>query len=256
MRLRGLFSIKSSLTLNPLEPTLPKPKGRHFKIDGLYYPGVSTILRATQSYEKIQALRRWRERVGTVEAQRITQEATSRGSLVHKLAETLLKGDDAAPIMAAATPEQQTLATPFWEQVQTIIPALHDPFLIEAVVAHPIGHYAGVIDLACYWEDELGRYPVVLDWKTSSKPKRTEYLEDYFLQLTAYGAALNRSQDLKIQWGILIVSSPETTQVCRVHLKDHFRGWLDRLHRFWQEQDHHPVQPRALAALREHYGLV
>jgi len=227
--------------------------GRHYQVNGCAYPGVSTILRATQSYEKIRALQRWRERVGEAEAQRISQEATSRGSLLHKITETHLKGEDVSAVLAAAGSAQAEIVTPFWEQVQTVLPALKDPFLVESVVWHPIGHYAGAIDLACHWEDDTGRYPVVLDWKTSLRPKRWEYLEDYLLQLTAYGAALNRSHDLKIQQGILIVSSPEALQVFPVDLKEHWGRWMQRLYQFWCQAEDHPLREEALQSLRSHY---
>ncbi|WP_218082188.1 PD-(D/E)XK nuclease family protein [Anthocerotibacter panamensis] len=232
----------------------PKPKGRHFKINGHYYPGVSTILRATQSYEKIQALARWRAQVGYVEAQRITQEATARGSLLHKLTETYFKGEDVALQLERATVDKVAAVSPFWNNLQTFLPRLGTPFLVESLVWHPVGHYAGKVDLACYWEEEgQERYPVVLDWKTSRSPKRLEYLEDHCLQLAAYADAINQMHETQVSQGILVISSPEALQVFQVDLSDYWPVWLQRLYRFWRKQRRdHPLAEIALAALAQH----
>lgn len=230
-------------------------KGKHFVVDGAHYPGVSTILRLTQSYEKIQALARWRERVGQDEAQRITQAATTRGSLLHKITETHLKGEDAEAVLAAASPEKQVQVSPLWVSVQTVLPRLSDPFLVESLVWHDIGHYAGIVDLACTWQEETGEsYPVVLDWKTSSRPKRVEYLEDYILQLTAYGAAINRLHETQIRKGILVICSPEAVQTFHLDLPSYWSAWMKRLQIFWYRQTEHPLRAEALTALADHYA--
>jgi len=97
---------------------------RQFKLEGMTYPGVSTILKATQSPEQLRRLAQWRERVGAAEAQRVIQESTGRGTLLHKLTETHLKGEDTAAVLAEAPPSKRpwfqnfgskyTLFYPIW----------------------------------------------------------------------------------------------------------------------------------------------
>jgi len=224
---------------------------RQFKLEGVTYPGVSTILKATQSPEQLRRLAQWRERVGAAEAQRVIQESTGRGTLLHKLTETHLKGEDTAAVLAEAPPEQAALVSEFWEQVHAVLPHLDNPFLIESVVFHPIGHYAGMVDLACYWEGE----PVVIDWKTSRKPKQLAWVEDYLLQLTAYGSAINRTHQTHIQRGILIIASPMELQVFPVDLKEYWGRWLTRLYQFWCKNPDHPLADQAIRALQERYRL-
>ncbi|WP_287129343.1 PD-(D/E)XK nuclease family protein [Candidatus Cyanaurora vandensis] len=236
-----------------MEPEAPRPKGRHYQVEGQAYPGVSTILRETQNPEKLRRLAQWRERVGAAEAQRITQEATSRGTLLHKLTETHLKSEDVAAALARATPEQAALVSSFWEKTQTVLPLLEEPFLIESVVWHRIGHYAGVVDLACYWGAEDGRYPVVLDWKTSSKPKQLAWVEDYILQMTAYASAINRMYDTRIQQGVLVIASPDLLQVFPLDLRPYWGTWLKRLYRYWHRHPDHPLADQAITALNERY---
>ena len=205
---------------------------RQLRIKGTAYPSVTTILRATQPIEKIQALAQWRKRVGEVEALRITQESTSQGALLHKVTETQLKGGEVAPLLTPAV-------TPFWERVQTVLPKVGEPLLLESLVWHDLGCYAGIVDLACQYTTEDGQtQPVVLDWKTSRRPKRLAWIEDYLLQLTAYGGAINRMGLSQIEQGILVIASPEELQVFPVDLHAYWPQWMERLTRFWQQTDH------------------
>jgi len=59
--------------------------------DGFRVPSVTTILDATKSEEKKQALREWRKRVGEQQAQAITTEAAGRGTRMHKWLENYVK---------------------------------------------------------------------------------------------------------------------------------------------------------------------
>ena len=60
---------------------------RHYVISKEKLPSVTTILSATESPEKSEGLRKWREAKGEVEATRIVDEAASRGTAMHKILE-------------------------------------------------------------------------------------------------------------------------------------------------------------------------
>ena len=65
---------------------------RHYSLDGSNLPSVTTILKATQSEEDKAAIAAWKERVGHTEAERIKNEASSRGSSMHSYIEQFLLG--------------------------------------------------------------------------------------------------------------------------------------------------------------------
>ena len=71
----------------------------------------------------------------------------------------------------------------------------------EITLYYP-GLYAGATDLCGIYE---GRESII-DFKQSNKPKRREWIEDYFVQLAAYAMAHNHVYDTKIQSGVILMS--------------------------------------------------
>ena len=65
---------------------------RHYALDGSNLPSVTTILKATQSEEDKAGIAAWKQRVGHKEAERIKNEASSRGSSMHSFIEQFLLG--------------------------------------------------------------------------------------------------------------------------------------------------------------------
>ena len=65
---------------------------RHYSMDGFNLPSVTTILAATKSEENKAAIAAWKERVGHREAERIKNEASSRGNSMHSYIEQFLLG--------------------------------------------------------------------------------------------------------------------------------------------------------------------
>ena len=65
---------------------------RKYDVDDEKLPSVTTILQATQDAEKAESLKRWAERVGTAEAERIKNTAAKRGTAMHSYLEAYLQG--------------------------------------------------------------------------------------------------------------------------------------------------------------------
>ncbi len=76
---------------------------------------------------------------------------------------------------------------------------------IESAVWHEVGCYAGTVDMVCHFDGQ----PVVLDWKTASKPKQPEYLDRYPLQLAACCGAINRMYGTHIKTGVIVMVLPK-----------------------------------------------
>ena len=156
---------------------------RHYSLDGSNLPSVTTILSATKSEEDKAAILAWKQRVGTVEAERIKKEASARGSSMHSYIEQFLYGKLNQELL-----DDNNKSKKMAEEI--IDNGLKNKLLeiwgSEATIYYP-GKYAGTADCIGVYEGKES----ILDFKQSNKPKKEEYIEDYFLQIGAYSLAHN-----------------------------------------------------------------
>jgi len=223
--------------------------GRFYSIEGQHYPGVGNILSATESPEQQEFWHQYRAVPGNAA---YSQQARDRGKLFHAVVEhhfqpknIRLDSQDSDQFALA----QMLYIQPFWQSVQNVLPRISDIELIESACWHEVGHYAGTVDLVCHFDG----VPVILDWKTATKPKKTEYLDRYPLQLTAYCACLNRMYGTRIKTGVIVVALPNReAQVFQFTLGNHWQPWLTRLVSYWEQQGT-PLAEQALRMIRGKY---
>ena len=170
---------------------------RHYALDGSNLPSVTTILKATQSEEDKAGIAAWKERVGHAEAERIKNEASSRGSSMHSYIEQFLLGKMNLDLL-----EEENQSKSMAEEIidNGLKDKLNEVWGAEATVYYP-GKYAGTADCIGLYE---GR-ETILDFKQSNKPKKEEYIKDYFLQLGAYSLAHNTVYNSNITQGIILL---------------------------------------------------
>ena len=170
---------------------------RHYSLDGSNLPSVTTILSATKSEEDKAAILAWKQRVGTVEAERIKKEASARGSSMHSYIEQFLYGKLNQELL-----EDNNKSKKMAEEI--IDNGLKNKLLeiwgSEATIYYP-GKYAGTADCIGVYEDKES----ILDFKQSNKPKKVEYIEDYFLQIGAYSLAHNTVYNSNITQGVILL---------------------------------------------------
>ena len=170
---------------------------RHYSLDGSNLPSVTTILSATKSEEDKAAILAWKQRVGTVEAERIKKEASARGSSMHSYIEQFLYGKLNQELL-----EDNNKSKKMAEEI--IDNGLKNKLLeiwgSEATIYYP-GKYAGTADCIGVYEGKES----ILDFKQSNKPKKEEYIEDYFLQIGAYSLAHNTVYNSNITQGVILL---------------------------------------------------
>lgn len=161
-------------------------------------PSVTTILDKTKPLESRQALANWKRAVGEKRAQEITTEAANRGTRMHTYLENYIKGETL----------KESVSNPYANQ---------SLIMAKKVIAEGFGKvsevwgsevplyfpelYAGTTDCVGLHNGEES----ILDFKQSNKPKRVEYIEDYFLQLTAYALAHNEVHGTNIRKGVVMM---------------------------------------------------
>ena len=166
--------------------------------DGSRVPSVTTILSATQPIEKTQALLRWRNSVGNKKAEEITTEAAGRGTRMHKyLEDYIINGELSNPGSNPYSQQSHVMAQKIVEKGMTNIDEVWGS---EIGLYYP-GLYAGTADAI----GSSKKTPAILDFKQTNKPKKVEYIDDYFLQLTAYAVAHNKVYGTDIRKGVVLM---------------------------------------------------
>ena len=164
-------------------------------------PSVTTILSATKSEEEKAALANWKERVGFKEANRIKTEASSRGTSMHSYIEDYLRGRINESFFES-NEQYKNMAKEIIEK--GVDNKLDEIYGIEETLYYP-EQYAGTADLIGVYQGN----DVVIDFKQSNKPKKTDYIQDYFLQLGAYTLAHDVVHGTKMKAGIILLCTKD-----------------------------------------------
>lgn len=166
-----------------------------------HLPSVTTILDATKSEEAKMVLQSWKNRMGVKRAQEITTEASSRGTRMHKWLETYVKtGDLGTPGSNPYSIQSHAMATSIVNQG---LVNCSEYWGSEVALYYP-SIYAGTTDLVGVHNGS----PAILDFKQTNKPKKREWIDDYFLQLVFYGTAHNAVYGTDIQKGVILMCDP------------------------------------------------
>ena len=170
--------------------------------DGFAVPSVTTILDATKSEEKKQALREWRKRVGEQKAKEITTEAAGRGTRMHKFLENHIKtGNTGDPGSNPYSKQSHQMAHTI---IQKGLSNCQEFWGTEVSLYFP-EVYAGTTDLVGVHDNT----DAIMDHKQTNKPKKREWIDDYFLQLAAYALAHNELYGTKIRKGVVFMCSAD-----------------------------------------------
>jgi hypothetical protein len=177
--------------------------GRVYKInDFVQVPSVTTILDRTKDKKSLDA---WVARVGKEEADRIKFEAAYVGTNMHSTLECILEGTPmrfGTDWLAMRGHEMAfRLANTYFREITTVYGS-------EINLRYK-DKYAGTTDLVAEYRGCLA----IVDFKQSLKPKRYEYITDYFHQLAAYAIAHDEMYGTNIDFGaVLIAVQDGTTQ--------------------------------------------
>ncbi len=189
--------------------------------DGTAVPSVTTILDKTKPAEAREALARWKKAVGEQKAQEITTEAAGRGTRMHKFLEDHIKG----------IPLKESVTNPFAQQsldmarkvIAEGFPKINEVWGSEVPLYFP-ELYAGTTDCCGIHEGQ----EAILDFKQTNKPKKREWIDDYFLQLTAYALAHNEVHGTNIRKGVILMCSKDYEYQEFVLEPTDFDYWTER----------------------------
>ena len=200
--------------------------------DGFKVPSVTTVLDKTKPAESRIALANWRKNVGEKKAQEIVTEAANRGTRMHTFLENYIKGDVL----------KETVSNPYAQQSLTMakividkgFPKINEVWGSEVPLYFP-ELYAGTTDCCGIHDGDES----ILDFKQTNKPKKLEYIGDYFLQLTAYAMAHNEIHKTNLRKGVILMCSKDYEyQEFILEPKDFdywTEQWLKRVEQYYRE---------------------
>lgn len=143
---------------------------------GERYPSVTTVLGKMSDKT---ALNEWRKRVGDVEANKVSARAASRGTSIHNMCEKYILGEE----IDTSMPHNMMI----FNQIKKILDDKVDT--IRATECTLFSHHlqiAGTCDLIADYNGRLS----IIDYKTSTRRKRKDWIEGYFLQCALYAYML------------------------------------------------------------------
>ena len=207
---------------------------RMYAVNQEKLPSVTSILQATQSEEKKASLANWKARVGTVEANRIKNDASSRGTSMHAFLEKYLLGQLNLELLEEQDNKSKKMADEIIEQ--GIKNKLSEIWGTEATLYYP-GKYAGTCDACGVYEGE----ETIIDFKQSNKPKKEEWIEDYYLQLGAYSLAHNVVYNSRITQGIVLLCTVDNLfqdfRIQSAKLEKYQNKFLEKVEQYYHQRN-------------------
>lgn len=185
--------------------------------DGEKLPSVTTILSATKD---MTALIEWRKRVGETKAQQITTESAGVGTAMHANLERFIEGKQRQPGNNPVHVQANSMAD---QIILNGLANVNEVWAMEQSLYFP-GLYSGTTDLIAVYKDN----PSICDYKQSNKPKKEEWIEDYYLQLMAYILAHNEVYGTDIREGHIFMCSRDLTYQQFDLKPSDFNKWQDK----------------------------
>ena len=193
--------------------------------EGDLVPSVTTILSNTKDNSGLKV---WENRVGKEEAKRIRNEAAAVGTSMHLTLECYVEEKkreyDYSPVHSQANQMADIIVKEGLQHVSEVWGS--------EVQLYYKDKYAGTTDL-------VGMYkgvPHIIDFKQTNKPKKDEWIEDYYLQLCAYTHAHNYMMDTEIQNGVVLMCSRDlqfqSFEMNEIQFQKYSYMWFNRVDTF------------------------
>ena len=205
---------------------------RHYDINDSKLPSVTTILSQTQTAEKRESLAAWRLKMGEENATRIVDQAGARGTAMHKILEKYIIEQGYLDLTNVGK-EAHNMALRVIEQGLCNVTEFYGS---ECTLYYP-GLYAGQTDLIAMHKNEMA----VIDFKQTNKPKKREWVEDYCLQLAAYGMAHDYVYKTSINKAVIMMCSKDNFYqefiIEGEEYKKYKHKWLRRVDEYYRHRD-------------------
>ena len=201
--------------------------GKRFYVtpDGNSYPSITTIL----SQQENLGIEAWKAKVGEKEAKRISKESMRIGTAVHQMAEFYLSN-----YIIKLKDEDKKIVDTF-NRLRFLLGNINNIVGVEIPLFSDLLRVAGTTDCIAEYNGELS----VIDFKTSRKPKKEEWIDDYYMQTFAYKLMFEEMTGIEIKQIVILVACVDSfdVQVFKKPAKD-ADEWLEKLVKIMKDNPH------------------
>ena len=166
---------------------------RVYEIGDQKYPSISTIC----SFRKRKSIAEWRARVGAEEANKISKRATTAGTTVHSMIEDYLNNE-----LDIGKYADKHLAKILFTQAKPMLARINNIHFQEAPLYSHEFAIAGRVDCIAEFDGKLS----IIDFKTSSKEKKEEWIEGYLVQETGYAKMYEERSGIKVEQIVTLIT--------------------------------------------------
>lgn len=203
---------------------------RYFTPTGEAYPSVTTVL-GILSRASIAA---WRKRVGEEEANRISSQAARRGTAVHKICENYL--DNKEDFSEGQQPSNMFM---FNTMKAVLDKKINNIWFQEAFLYSDELETAGQVDCIAEYDGKLS----IIDFKTSRKVKKEEFIQNYFMQVSFYAKAFEERTGIPVEQGVILIgvddSEPQEFIIDTSEYLDHFKAVREKYKELYEQTQVH-----------------
>jgi genome maintenance exonuclease 1 len=182
-------------------PEIQVIDGKRFYVtpEGNFYPSITTVL----SLQDKPGLKKWREDVGEKEAKRISQDSMRIGTAVHQMAEFYLSN-----YIIKLKDEDKKIVDTF-NRLRFLLGNINNIVGNEVALYSDLLRVAGTADCIA----EYNGVPSIIDFKTSRKPKKEEWIDDYYIQTFAYKLMFEEMTGIEIKQVVILVACIDQFEV-------------------------------------------
>lgn len=195
--------------------------------NGHSYPSVTTVL---SEYNK-KDIFEWRERVGFEEANKIASKASNRGTKLHTVCEKYLLNEMTDIKIQTMMPDTKEL---FKSLKSHLDENVGDIYSIEQALYSSRLRLAGRVDCIAEWDGQIS----VIDFKSSTKPKKEEHILNYFMQCTAYAIMFEEIVHRPINRLVIAIAVADGTNQIFIREKtEYYTKSLDLyINKYWKNR--------------------
>ena len=201
---------------------------RHYVTpNGEKYISITTLL----GHFTAKSIAAWRRKVGEAEANRISTESSNNGTKLHSSLELYLDGKDHTQLIETKEEQNQ------FDRIKNYLDEhLTETWYQEVPLYSNRLKVAGKVDLI----GTLDGVPTVIDFKTSRKKKKKEWIQNYFEQASFYAMSLYEMSGIEIKdiCILITVNKGEDFQIYNEKVGNYMGSLYDKIlkYRDFQEQ--------------------
>ena len=221
------------VSLPPLQTRSIDKKRFYITPEGAEYPSITTVL----SSRNKAGLHEWRKRVGDEVANYVSGKAASRGTKVHHMCEDYLNNMAIKFPSKWAKHKKDFFPYCLFTQLQEkVLQNIDDIYAQEAGLYSDKYKVAGRVDC----ESEYNGVPSVIDFKTSTKERKDDWNENYYIQGSAYAEMFQERTGIVIDQGVILVVTEDGTVQEFVKCKHDYLDALTETVTEWRNQNETP----------------